>query len=116
MSLRERLVTADLVTAGPAPTIVGSGGTARDEIERNIHYLLIEELGSDTGAEESEAALRLRVERKLAELLAQETAPLSSEDRREITRNVLTRSSVRSAAESTKPRRWWMLDFPTARV
>jgi pilus assembly protein CpaF len=64
--------------------------SVRDEIERNIHYLLVEELGprleATTG---SDVGLRQQIERKLNELLAKETAPLSAADRREIAGNVL---------------------------
>ena len=88
MSLRERLVTADSDTVGAQAVPVG-GLTVRDEIERSIHYLLIEEIGADLSAEESEGATRLRIERKLGELLSQETAPLSADDRREIVTNVM---------------------------
>jgi pilus assembly protein CpaF len=89
MSLRERLVTAEVDGAAAAQAVPVGGTSARDEIERNIHYLLIEELGVDLDAEESESVLRFRIERKLGELLSQETAPLSAEDRREIIKNVL---------------------------
>ncbi|MHB1475223.1 MAG: CpaF family protein [Dermatophilaceae bacterium] len=62
----------------------------RDEIERHIHYLLVEELGTRIDAGEgSDAMLRRQIERKLGELLAEESAPLSATDRREITTNVL---------------------------
>ncbi len=91
MSLRSRL------TAGGVEQIdnghsAPSDATAsiRDEIERNIHYLLVEELGSRIdSATEPDSVLRQQIERKLGELLARETAPLSAADRREITGNVL---------------------------
>ncbi|PKQ16310.1 MAG: pilus assembly protein CpaF [Actinobacteria bacterium HGW-Actinobacteria-7] len=70
------------------PVLVG-GADARDEIERNIHHQLIEEMGADLGVEESEAATRMRIERKLSSLLSRETTPLSTEDRKEIIANVL---------------------------
>lgn len=89
MSLRERLVSVDPGIVADPQTIRG-GLRARDEIERNIHYLLIEEMGSDLAADdEFDSSYRIRIERKLAELLTQETAPLSSEDRKEIIANVL---------------------------
>jgi pilus assembly protein CpaF len=89
MSLRERLVTAEVEATTAAQAVSVSGLSARDEIERNIHYLLIEELGADLDTDESESALKARIERKLGELLSQETAPLSADDRREIIRNVI---------------------------
>lgn len=89
MSLRERLVTADSDMSPAATPVLVGGADARDEIERNIHHQLIEEMGADLGVEESEAATRMRIERKLSSLLSRETTPLSTEDRKEIIANVL---------------------------
>ncbi len=89
MSLRERLVTAERGSARPVGVVSTGSVDVLDQIERNIHYLLIEEMGADLSSGESEAATRVRVERKLGELLSRETAPLSAEDRRVIISNVL---------------------------
>jgi pilus assembly protein CpaF len=89
VSLRERLVTADSDMSPAATPVLVGGADARDEIERNIHHQLIEEMGADLGVEESEAATRMRIERKLSSLLSRETTPLSTEDRKEIIANVL---------------------------
>jgi len=91
MSLRSRLTANGMEQVeGAGAHATDTSATVRDEIERNIHYLLVEELGpridSTTG---SDVGLRRQIERKLSELLAQETAPLSAADRREITANVL---------------------------
>jgi len=91
MSLRSRLTANGMEQVeGAGAHATDTSATVRDEIERNIHYLLVEELGpridSTTG---SDVGLRRQIEHKLSELLAQETAPLSAADRREITANVL---------------------------
>jgi len=91
MSLRERLAGVE-PESQPAQLYAAPSAapTARDAIERNIHYLLIEELGAELdGLTDDNVALRVRIERKLSELLGQETTPLSAEDRREIITNVL---------------------------
>ena len=91
MSLRSRLEAGEIEQISTSEAAaVDATSSARDEIERNVHYLLVEDLGAeiDTMAD-SDAALRQRIERKLGELLAHETAPLSAADRREITNNVL---------------------------
>ena len=91
MSLRARLTPEEIEPAnGNRPLVVDADTSTRDEIERNIHYLLVEELGPELESEtESDDALRKRIERKLAQLLSQESAPLSAADRQEIINNVL---------------------------
>jgi pilus assembly protein CpaF len=91
MSLRARLTPEEIEPAnGKRPLTVDADTSTRDEIERNIHYLLVEELGPELESEtESDDALRKRIERKLAQLLSQESAPLSAADRQEIINNVL---------------------------
>jgi pilus assembly protein CpaF len=91
MSLRSRLTASGIeqIENGDHES-TDMSASVRDEIERNIHYLLVEELGprleATTG---SDVGLRQQIERKLNELLAKETAPLSAADRREIAGNVL---------------------------
>ncbi|MBN2247915.1 MAG: CpaF family protein [Coriobacteriia bacterium] len=91
MSLRSRLTAGGIEqidNGHPLPS--DEVAPVRDEIERNIHYLLVEELGSRIDSTtEPDSVLRQQIERKLGELLAKETAPLSAADRREITGNVL---------------------------
>jgi len=91
MSLRARLTPEEIEPVnGNRPLSVDADTSTRDEIERNIHYLLVEELGPELESEtESDDALRKRIERKLAQLLSQESAPLSASDRQEIINNVL---------------------------
>ncbi|MHB1477465.1 MAG: CpaF family protein, partial [Coriobacteriia bacterium] len=91
MSLRSRLTDGAIEQVeGAAPLTADAAASVRDEIERHIHYLLVEELGTRIDAGEgSDAMLRRQIERKLGELLAEESAPLSATDRREITTNVL---------------------------
>lgn len=91
MSLRSRLTANGMEQVeGADAHAADAAASVRDEIERNIHYLLVEELGPRIDATTgSDVTLRRQIERKLSELLAQETAPLSAADRREITANVL---------------------------
>ena len=56
-----------VVPAVPATPVSASNET-KDSIKRNIHYLLIDELGPDLEAED-DAALRYKIERKLQELI-----------------------------------------------
>jgi pilus assembly protein CpaF len=58
-----------------------------DAIKRNLQYLIVEEMGA-VGAENATVS-RMRIERRLAELLDRETTPLSVADRREIVQDVL---------------------------
>ncbi|HAL31134.1 MAG TPA: pilus assembly protein CpaF [Coriobacteriia bacterium] len=91
MSLRSRLTASGIEQIeNGSPESTDMSASVRDEIERNIHYLLVEELGPRLEATtESDVGLRQQIERKLNELLAKETAPLSAADRREIAGNVL---------------------------
>ncbi|HHJ98653.1 MAG TPA: CpaF family protein [Actinobacteria bacterium] len=91
MSLRSRLTASGIQQIeNGSPESTDMSASVRDEIERNIHYLLVEELGPRLEATtESDVGLRQQIERKLNELLAKETAPLSAADRREIAGNVL---------------------------
>ena len=91
MSLRSRLTDGAIEQVeGAGPLTADAAASVRDEIERHIHYLLVEELGAGIDAGEgSDAMLRRQIEHKLGELLAEESAPLSAADRREITTNVL---------------------------
>lgn len=93
MSLRSRLSAtgAGVEPADdPSRAEAGVAASVRDEIERNIHYLLVEELGSRIdAASEPDDALRQQIAHKLEELLADEGTPLSGADRREIKSEVL---------------------------
>lgn len=95
-SLRERLAQAG--TAAPdtpreqediaTQSVISRAG--KDSIKKNLHYLLIEEMGAELdqdGADEQ--ALRVKIERHLRDLLSRETTPLSADDRREITSDVV---------------------------
>ncbi|MDI6901056.1 MAG: CpaF family protein [Anaerosomatales bacterium] len=85
MSLKERLEQASAPEAQvPAPL----GRDARDAIKRELHLLLVEELGPDLAGQDV-LALRRRAEKRLGELLDQETTPLSAADKREIVLDVL---------------------------
>lgn len=56
-----------------------------DAVVRNLHYLLIEELGAELAQPEADdGILRRRIEVRLGELLAHETTPLSSTERRQV--------------------------------
>jgi len=90
VSLRDRLSEAPDTVAvhePPANTAVSSAG--KDAIKRNLHYLLIEEMGTELATVTDEESLRRSLERKLQELLGNESTPLSSADRREIATDVI---------------------------
>lgn len=63
--------------------------TGMDAIKRNLHHLLIEEMGNEIGATADETQARQAIERKLQELIGKESTPLSAADRREISVDVL---------------------------
>lgn len=92
MSLMSRLAGQDqpLVTDTAGVARVVSSGRANQEIVKNLHYLIIDEMGSEIGEKDAdEAALRQRIERRLGHLLSEESTPLTSVDRREITVDVV---------------------------
>jgi hypothetical protein len=68
MSLRDRLAQAS-VTEQPveqSPPESKVSVDAKDAIKRNLHYLLIEDLGTELEtADEGDPALRFKIERKL---------------------------------------------------
>lgn len=92
MTLRNRLVgTTDVVTQDIDERMARA---TRDSIERNLHYLLIEEMRADLdNAEADDVSLRAAINDKLLVLLDGEQTPLSAADRREIinavTNNIL---------------------------
>ncbi|MDP2401240.1 MAG: ATPase, T2SS/T4P/T4SS family, partial [Actinomycetota bacterium] len=90
MSLADRLATAERESVDVIASSEVAVRGIKDAVVRNLHYLLIEELGtelSDIDADEME--LRLRIERRLAELLAEESTPLSSVERRQVITDVI---------------------------
>ena len=95
MTLRDRLAGAGAVTEPRAVHTVieregnGASHDTKDAIKRNIHYLLIEEMGTELDSAADEIGLRYRIEAKLQDLLNQETTPLSAEDKREIIGDVI---------------------------
>jgi pilus assembly protein CpaF len=90
MSLRERLSevadTAAVAEVRPESSVSHAG---RDAIKRNLHYLLIEEMGTELSTSTDEAVTRRAIETKLAELIGRESTPLSLADRREISADVI---------------------------
>lgn len=90
MSLKERLANAQGTIRSETDTDERVPVDTRDAIKRNVHYLLIEEMGTELeAAEDSDPTLRYRIERKLQGLLGQETTPLSAEDKQEIIEDVI---------------------------
>lgn len=86
MTLRERLAQADvLVTPESAPV----SHDAKDAIKRSLHYLLIEEMGTELSEADEDEALRERLKTRLGKLLSEEDTPLSIADRHEITADVI---------------------------
>ncbi|MDP2299538.1 MAG: CpaF family protein, partial [Actinomycetota bacterium] len=90
MSLRERLSevadTAAVAEVRPESPVSRAG---RDAIKRNLHYLLIEEMGTELNTSTDEAVTRRAIETKLTELIGRESTPLSLADRREISTDVI---------------------------
>jgi pilus assembly protein CpaF len=89
MSLSERLAQA---SEGGVKTFVAESlrGDAKDSIKRNLHYLLIDEMGTELLAPDADEAIqRERLEAKLREMLNRETTPLSATDKREIIEAVI---------------------------
>ena len=63
---------------------------ANQEIIKSLHYLIIEEMGSELGEHAGDdAVLRQRIERRLGQLLNEESTPLTAADRRDITVDVI---------------------------
>lgn len=92
MSLTSRLggIESDAKAEAMAVTRIGGDAAANQEIIKNLHYLIIEEMGSELGDHSTEdAVLRQRIERRLGQLLNEETTPLTAADRREITVDVV---------------------------
>jgi pilus assembly protein CpaF len=90
MSLKERLTQASdtVVITQHAPA--RSDRTDRDAIVRDLHYLLIEELGSEIAAGgQGDDELRRLLESKLAELIGRQETPLSAAERASITADVV---------------------------
>jgi len=86
MSLRERLAQA---TGDAGVEVTSTSLTNRDSIVRNLHYLLIEEMGDRIDKSTDPASLRFEIERKLRTLLESETTPLSEADKEEIIFSVI---------------------------
>jgi pilus assembly protein CpaF len=89
MGLRDKLTqtkdSADQPIGGPT----ASQGS-RNSIEKHLHYLLIEDLGTEIqrgGVDED--SLRSMIERRLHELLQDEQTPLSAADKQEIIGDVV---------------------------
>ncbi|MRS12807.1 MAG: CpaF family protein [Actinobacteria bacterium] len=94
MSLKDRLAGASVAAEAKADSPGASlrGGASldtKDAIKRNIHYLLIDEMGTELDTSTDEVGLRYRIEAKLQDLLNQETTPLSADDKREIVTDVI---------------------------
>jgi pilus assembly protein CpaF len=90
VSLRDRLNDATETAAGNGVRAdTGASRAAKDAIKRQLHYLLIEEMGAEIATTTDEDVLRSSIEAKLRELLGRESTPLSGADRREIATDVL---------------------------
>lgn len=90
MSLSDRLTSGKRGSADElAATEVAVNGV-KDAVVRNLHYLLIEEMGAElTDADADERELRARIERRLGDYLAEETTPLSAVERRAVISDVI---------------------------
>jgi len=88
MSLKERLEASEAESQRAVAPITPVVDT--DALRRRLHYALVERMGSElTQYEEDEAALRRQIELNLRALLADETTPLSTADRRDIITDVI---------------------------
>jgi pilus assembly protein CpaF len=90
MSLTDRLASADIESVDEIATSAVAVRGVKDSVVRNLHYLLIEELGAELAdAEAKETELRGRIEHRLSELLADESTPLSAAERRQVITDVI---------------------------
>ncbi len=92
MSLKDRLATVRTVedVMGSSEPSSGPPADTIELIKRNIHYLLIEEMGTELdNAEQDDPKLRVRIESQLHKLLNNETTPLSAADKAQIVTDVL---------------------------
>jgi len=92
VSLRERLSqsTEPVILEEGSRTAVCIEDGSKDAIKRSLHYLLIEEMGTELSMPElEESAVRASIQGKLRELLDRESTPLSAADRREISVDVI---------------------------
>ena len=91
MSLRDRLGSSE--TPASADDVASTRiavTSSKDSVKRHLHYLLIEEMGVELNTSDTdESMLRIKIERKLNDLLDRETTPLSASDRKEIVLDVI---------------------------
>lgn len=89
LPLAERVAASRITDADVASRRVSAVGV-RDSVVRNLHHILIEELGAELAdGEADESSTRRKIERRLGELLAEETTPLSAADRRQVITDVI---------------------------
>ena len=92
MSLKSRLEAAEAATFEEVASYGGEGradGPIR-EVVRNLHYLIIEEMGTEIGGNDTESGvLRHKIERRLGQLLNEEVTPLTAADRGMIVADVI---------------------------
>lgn len=90
MFMANKLTATEPESAGSVADQAVSVRGAKDSVVRNLHYLLIDEMGAELGrADVDEAKLRARIERRLGELLAEESTPLSAPERRQVMSDVM---------------------------
>ncbi len=89
MSLMDRIAASEH-TAQSVVSETNADRSGKDAVKRNLHYLIIEEMGAEIGRFSGNADLiRQRISRRLGELMGQESTPLSAIDRREIIADVV---------------------------
>jgi len=85
---REGLPAADWADAAIAPR--SSVATGKDAVKRNLHYLVIEDLGAEIAdAPPDDAELRQRISERVRKHLSSESTPLTAADREEVEKDVI---------------------------
>lgn len=88
--LRERPPDRGFGSADEVAAASISVARSKDAVVRHLHHLLIEEMGAEIGADQTDdLALREKIERRLLELLDEESTPLSAVERRQVMADVL---------------------------
>lgn len=90
MSLTDRLANRKTESADTLAETEVAVNSVKDAVVRNLHYLLIEEMGPELAdGEADDDELRSRIEHKLSEHLSHESTPLSASEARKVMSDVI---------------------------